>query len=251
MVASGQTEGVKCQAGLAEGRKGEYTKGRAQLSAISLRQVVSFERLTVQVTKSPTCAGRPRSSRKCALYTLFTLFVALAMLLTQLLRSVSSGVSVHSAHLLAAQPARPTFRHRCNMLLSWYELSSNNAAVTISRSSKGRRYGASVDAEGVVQAIWQTAKLRSGVPAMVACYTASWNHYNPGWTHEVLDDADMFAIMADKYDTAFMDKFRALPLGVMRADVFRCGATRATAAAGAARSPAIRLTHVSAWLCDC
>ena len=236
LVASEQTEGVNCEVRLSfGGEKG--IRGREGLREVPqpCARQHPLSGFCSACHRWSTYAGRPRSSRKSALYALFTLFAALATLLIQSLRTVNS--ELRSAHLLAARPARPAFKHRCNMLLSWYELSSSSAVVTLSRrSSNGRRYSAPVGTDGAVQAIWQIAKLRTGVPAMVACYTASWDHYNPDWTHEVLDDADMFAIMAEKYDVDFMDKFRALPLGVMRADVFRCGAARATAAAGDLRT---------------
>ena len=60
------------------------------------------------------------------------------------------------------------------------------------------------------------------MPLLTACYHHSWRLYNPGWRMQLLDDSDLDAFIRLHFDQAFADAFAAMPLGVMRADVFRC-----------------------------
>ena len=50
----------------------------------------------------------------------------------------------------------------------------------------------------------------------------SWTDMNPAFDHYVLDDAEVDAFVAAHYNESVLAGFRALPLGVMRADIFRC-----------------------------
>ena len=74
----------------------------------------------------------------------------------------------------------------------------------------------------VPHTIWQTVKTREHTPAVAACFHASWQAYNPGWSMQVLNDTELADFMRSNYNVAFVAKFQAMPFGVMRADVFRC-----------------------------
>lgn len=74
--------------------------------------------------------------------------------------------------------------------------------------------------------LWQTHRTHKGVTTMVACANKSWSRWNPTWSHFFLDDESMYQVMAQHYDADFIEKFRSLPLGVMRADFFRCDCVR-------------------------
>ena len=49
----------------------------------------------------------------------------------------------------------------------------------------------------------------------------SWTNMNPEYDHFVLDDVEVDAFVAAHYNRSVLTGFRALPLGVMRADLFR------------------------------
>lgn len=124
-------------------------------------------------------------------------------------------------HRCDVELAPSAYIPRCNMMHSWHALAQQTTPL-VTLESRPRAHNITANASGAVQAIWQTAKSRTGVALMVACFHDSWDRHSPDWEHAVLDDADMFAIMSEQYDADFMRKFRDLPLGVMRADVFRC-----------------------------
>ena len=142
------------------------------------------------------------------------------LLAQHLLQHSRSTAAVHHLHAQLEPCARIP---RCNLRHDWYALAHKSRPV-VTLQSRPRAHEAAARSSGAVKAIWQTAKSRSGVATLVGCFHDSWDRHNPGWEHAVLDDADMFAVMSDRYDEGFMQKFRDLPLGVMRADVFRCAA---------------------------
>lgn len=68
--------------------------------------------------------------------------------------------------------------------------------------------------------IWQTYKTVQ-LPAPAAACRDTWLRMNPGYEHRLLDDAGIDAYMATHCDEATLSVFRSLPLGVMRADMWR------------------------------
>ena len=52
--------------------------------------------------------------------------------------------------------------------------------------------------------------------------TRTWTDRNPHFDHYILDDDAVDAFVATHYNELVLAGFRALPLGVMRADLFRC-----------------------------
>lgn len=118
----------------------------------------------------------------------------------------------------------PPYVHRCNFI--------HPKQMMLAKDKRG-----SEDVEGlglemsvlqtslnmpIPRNLWQTHRTNKGVTTMVACAYKSWSRWNPSWSHFFLDDDDMYTVMARHYDADFIDKFKELPLGVMRADFFRC-----------------------------
>lgn len=73
----------------------------------------------------------------------------------------------------------------------------------------------------VPQIIWQTARSRDDTPELGTDLFNSWTTQNPGWDHYFMDDADVEAFVAAHYNDTVLQTFKEMPLGVMRADVFR------------------------------
>lgn len=78
-------------------------------------------------------------------------------------------------------------------------------------------------ADHVPHTAWATSRSRLGLPKRAVCAFRSWQRYNPTWAHIFVDDIDMRGLLAEHYNTSFMAEFDRLPLGVMKADFFRCG----------------------------
>jgi mannosyltransferase OCH1-like enzyme len=53
-------------------------------------------------------------------------------------------------------------------------------------------------------------------------YFDLWTKLNPLWDHVMLDDEEIDAFVAANYNESVLQAFRALPIGVMKADAFRC-----------------------------
>lgn len=68
--------------------------------------------------------------------------------------------------------------------------------------------------------IWQTYKTAQ-LPAQAAQCRDTWLRLNPGCVYDFLDDAGIDAYMERHCDEATLTVFRSLPLGVMRADMWR------------------------------
>jgi hypothetical protein len=70
--------------------------------------------------------------------------------------------------------------------------------------------------------IWQTAKSHFDAPkAGTECYD-SWTLNNPAFDHYLLDDDEVSSFVAKAYGAEVARAFDELPLGVMKADLFRC-----------------------------
>jgi hypothetical protein len=78
-----------------------------------------------------------------------------------------------------------------------------------------------LDTIAVPRIIWQTAKSHHKAPqAGVECFD-SWTKLNPEYDHFLLDDEEVDQFVKLHFNASVLEGFRAMPLGVMRADVFR------------------------------
>lgn len=68
--------------------------------------------------------------------------------------------------------------------------------------------------------LWQTYKNRTPVAPAVPLIR-SWRERNPAYEYTFFTDDDIDAFMAKHFDSATVAVFRALPIGVMRADMWR------------------------------
>ena len=82
-------------------------------------------------------------------------------------------------------------------------------------------------AVSVPQTIWQTARSHEGTPEFGTDLYNSWTRQNPQWDHFFMDDKEVDAFVAEHYNETVLKAFREMPLGVMRADAFRCARRRA------------------------
>lgn len=69
--------------------------------------------------------------------------------------------------------------------------------------------------------IWRTARSRQGTPELATDLFNSWTKLNPGWDQYFMDDDDIEAFVAAHYNDTVLQAFHDLPLGVMKADLFR------------------------------
>lgn len=74
----------------------------------------------------------------------------------------------------------------------------------------------------VPQTIWQTARSHHNNPEYGTDLFNTWTRQNPGWDHYFMDDAEIEAFIGAHYNETVLEAYRDLPLGVMKADVFRC-----------------------------
>lgn len=88
----------------------------------------------------------------------------------------------------------------------------------------------------VPQTIWRTARSRRDTPAFATDLFNSWTRLNPGWDQYFLDDEDIEAFVGAHYNDTVLQAFKELPLGVMKADLFRYAGLWKTANAQTARS---------------
>lgn len=72
----------------------------------------------------------------------------------------------------------------------------------------------------IPRVIWQTYKSKD-LPAPALACRKTWQDRNPGVPCHLFDDAEIDACMATHFDAATLSVFRSLPLGVMRADMWR------------------------------
>lgn len=73
----------------------------------------------------------------------------------------------------------------------------------------------------VPHTIWQTARSREDTPEFGTELFNSWTTKNPGYDHYFMDDEDIEAFIAAHYNDTVLQTFKEMPLGVMKADVFR------------------------------
>lgn len=78
----------------------------------------------------------------------------------------------------------------------------------------------------VPRTIWRTGKSREGTPEFATDLYNSWTKLNPGWDQYFLDDEDIEAFVAAHYNDTVLQAFQDLPLGVMKADLFRYASPR-------------------------
>lgn len=77
---------------------------------------------------------------------------------------------------------------------------------------------------GIPRIIWQTYITRDLPPQAVACQK-SWIEFNPGWEYRFVDDAGMDDFVEEHAPGELYRLYHQLPLGVMKADVWRYLAT--------------------------
>lgn len=81
----------------------------------------------------------------------------------------------------------------------------------------------------VPQTIWRTARSRRDTPEFATDLFNSWTKHNPGWDQYFMDDEDIEVFVAAHYNDTVVQAFKEMPLGVMKADVFRYASPRKTA----------------------
>lgn len=69
--------------------------------------------------------------------------------------------------------------------------------------------------------IWQTYKSAEELPLEAAPCIHSWISKNPGWNYQFCSDADMWDFFGNFFPPATVELFESLPLGVMKADLWR------------------------------
>lgn len=72
--------------------------------------------------------------------------------------------------------------------------------------------------------IWQTCPGPLPLPAREP--VGSWQRQNPEWTHHLLTDEAIDHFIEDHFDADLLAAFRDMPLGVMRADIWRYAVLR-------------------------
>jgi len=68
--------------------------------------------------------------------------------------------------------------------------------------------------------VWQTYKIKD-LPIQALQIHNEWISKNPGWNVALYDDDDIDSYIKSNWDTRMYTFFRALPLGVMKADLWR------------------------------
>jgi alpha 1,6-mannosyltransferase len=68
--------------------------------------------------------------------------------------------------------------------------------------------------------IWQTYKTKD-LPSRVSSLRNGWIDKNPDWENILYDDADIERYMKENWDSRMYVFYKALPLGVMKADLWR------------------------------
>lgn len=70
--------------------------------------------------------------------------------------------------------------------------------------------------------IWQTYKVPySDLPGYARKAAESWQSRNPGWQYKYMSDEQVIDFVASEYGQDWVDLFKACPVGVMRADMWR------------------------------
>lgn len=68
--------------------------------------------------------------------------------------------------------------------------------------------------------VWQTARSHE-LPAPARPLTESWQSMNPRWRAVLCDDEEIDDLIASHFGRTLLDAFRAMPVPVMRADIWR------------------------------
>ena len=76
------------------------------------------------------------------------------------------------------------------------------------------------DGAGIPKHIWQTYKTKN-LPANASKLKETWINENPGWEYHLYDDNDIDAYIKGGWDERMYSFFKALPIGVMKADLWR------------------------------
>jgi alpha 1,6-mannosyltransferase len=72
----------------------------------------------------------------------------------------------------------------------------------------------------IPQTIWQTYKTKTlSAPAQMALDT--WTRFNPEYSHYLFDDRDIESYIREKWDPDYFLFFQSLPIGAMKADLWR------------------------------
>lgn len=69
--------------------------------------------------------------------------------------------------------------------------------------------------------IWQTSKSKALLPPEANETVSSWRNLNPDYDYRLFDDADVERFFLDEFPGRVYDAFMKLPLGVMKADMWR------------------------------
>lgn len=68
--------------------------------------------------------------------------------------------------------------------------------------------------------IWQTYKTKT-LPASASKLKDTWTSKNPDWEYHLYDDNDIEKYIKDRWNDSMYSFFKALPIGVMKADLWR------------------------------
>jgi mannosyltransferase OCH1-like enzyme len=69
--------------------------------------------------------------------------------------------------------------------------------------------------------IWQTYKSETELPSESGNCIRSWLDQNPTWEHHFCSDEDILEFFSTFYEGRLLDLYQAMPLGVMKADLWR------------------------------
>lgn len=76
------------------------------------------------------------------------------------------------------------------------------------------------DNYGIPRKIWQTYRIKE-LPRPAKEASASWVRENPHYEYHFMDDVDIENYIFSNWDSTTYDFFKALPIGVMKADLWR------------------------------
>jgi hypothetical protein len=86
----------------------------------------------------------------------------------------------------------------------------------------------------IPRTLWQTAKSHHNTPELGMRLFQGWTRFNPAWDHLIFDDKEVLQFVRNHYNDTVALAFQNMPVGVMKADTFRCGTCSRGAVASSA-----------------